>query len=175
MPIEAVSTSSINRLDDEAHPSPKSALYHQHHDHARLATDPRPRRSSSWSFRRLREARTPKCFHHGRDDDENLQDVFFFGISQDERIEYCARMSIGGTDSTGETHANRLPMQPCAPTRCMQCVHGVSESETQINDDRFVCHAYRSLTCDATSVNKCIFSETRLRNDPRPMYAHRLP
>ena len=52
-------------------------------------------------FRRLREARTSKCFHHGRDDDENFQDVFFFfGISRDERIEYCAKMSIGGTDST---------------------------------------------------------------------------
>jgi hypothetical protein len=122
-------------------------------------------------FRRLREARTSKCFHHGRDDDENFQDVFFFffGISRDERIEYCAKISNGGTDSNG---GNSRESPADAALRAYQvyavCARGIQvRNANSMKIVLFVMLA-EVQPANTTSVSKCVFSETRLRNDPWP-------
>jgi hypothetical protein len=62
---------SIDGLDDETHPSPNLALYHGHHERARLATDP-PQPALLFIVRGKREL---EMLHQGRDDDEHFQDA----------------------------------------------------------------------------------------------------
>ena len=68
--FEAMSTSSIDRLDDETHPGPNLTLRHRHHDHARPAIDLRPRLFSICGKREL------EILQQSHDDDKHFQDAY---------------------------------------------------------------------------------------------------
>ena len=71
---QTISTSSIDRLDDETHPSPHLTLHHGHHQPARLAIDLRRRLFTICGKREL------EMLQQSHDNDEHFQDACLRGL-----------------------------------------------------------------------------------------------